>query len=137
MTFDDLVKEAAETPKLPSGFVQSVQRRIGFQEAKQRRYALVRDAVTLSGALLLFFYSLSLLLVNTYSFETIDFLSLAFAEPSLLALEDGRLAVFDALPLMSALLTALSLGICFFLLRLFLRDVAPSHPTLFHRHAYS
>jgi hypothetical protein len=129
MTFDDLIKSAEDTSKLPPGFMEGVERRIAMRELKQRQYALVRDALCLSGAFLLFFYSFSLLLVSTYTFETLDFLSLALRKPGLLAL--------DALPFTSLLLTFLSIVICYFLLRALIRDITPFASTFFHRHAYS
>jgi len=137
MNLDDLLKRSAEVKRLPHGFVKGVELRVQMRNIRQKRKILLRDTVLLGGSLLVFFYALSVLLINTVAFQTVDFFYVMFKQPGLLALEEGRNALLESIPLTSLLLTGVATGLCCWLLRIFIRDIRPFYDILFNRHAFS
>ncbi|PIR53307.1 hypothetical protein COU76_01805, partial [Candidatus Peregrinibacteria bacterium CG10_big_fil_rev_8_21_14_0_10_49_10] len=125
MNLDDLLRQSADETQLPRGFLRGVQLRIQKQNMQQKKRQLLRDTVLLSGSFLVFFYALSGLMIHSLAFETLDFLSVLWKEPGVLALEEGRSAVFESIPLASLLFTVLAASLCIRFMYTLLLDIRP------------
>jgi hypothetical protein len=137
MKLDDLLSQSADVPHVPDSFVQDVHHRIQFRALQKRQRKLLRDSVLLGGTFVLFFYSLSVLLINAIAVQTFDFYRVIIDHPSLLTLSEGRSALLEAIPITSLLLVCVTAGISLKLLQVFLRDMHPFYTLIFYKHATS
>ena len=129
---DELLSGSAEENNLPPHFVSGVMERVEHYEFQKQRRSLLLRALFLSLSFCFFFYALSNFLIDAAVAHTVDFLSVVFLQPSLLTLAEGRLALLEAIPAMSLLLTCIAISLCIYLLHSLWRSISSLSPFHFH-----
>jgi len=132
---DSLIGAAAPEEQISAQFVEGVMTCVMHAQQQQQKRRLLRNGLFLSGTLIFFFLALSLLITDVIAAHTIDFVSLALMNPSMLALQEGWLALIESIPIVSLLLAIVSATLLGLLTRAFIHRV--SHlPTFPLRYAH-
>jgi hypothetical protein len=94
---DALIGSSAPRETLPEGFASAVWERI---HTRQQRQLLLRG-LFLAGSLILLFICAAWFIVDLLAARTVDFVTLALNEPTMLVMREGWMALWESIPLMS------------------------------------
>ncbi|PIR49206.1 hypothetical protein COU80_00455 [Candidatus Peregrinibacteria bacterium CG10_big_fil_rev_8_21_14_0_10_55_24] len=126
---DALIGSCAPRETLPEGFVSAVWEHI---HARQQRQLFWRG-LFLAGSLILLFACAAWFIIDLLAARTVDFVTLALSEPTMLAMHEGWMALLESIPLMSISVLLATLILNTLEIRAYLRSIHFFFPL---RHAH-